>query len=67
AIELIATALTIQHGLIPPTVNITEVDDECDLDYVANDPRQQKVNVAISNSFAFGGLNAILVLKASDG
>ena len=63
AMELIATTLAIHHGKIPPTINLDEADDECDLDYVANGAREQKINVAISNSFAFGGLNAVLVLK----
>lgn len=63
AMELIATTLAIHHGKIPPTINLDEADDECDLDYVANEAREQKLNVAISNSFAFGGLNAVLVLK----
>jgi nodulation protein E len=62
--ELIAATLAIHHGIIPPTANLTEADEECDLDYVPNEPRQKKVAVAISNSFAFGGLNAVLVLKS---
>jgi len=64
AMELVATALAIYHSKIPPTVNFTEADDECDLDYVPNKPRDQKINAAMSNSFAFGGLNAVLVLKS---
>lgn len=63
AMELVATTLAMHHGKIPPTINLDEADDECDLDYVANEAREQKLNVAISNSFAFGGLNAVLVLK----
>lgn len=66
AIELIASVLAIHHSTIPPTVNLTEPDEECDLDYVSDGPRQQKVDTAISNSFAFGGLNAVLVLKSSE-
>lgn len=64
AMELVATVLAIHHGIIPPTANYTEADDDCDLDYVANEARQLKTDVAISNSFAFGGLNAVLVLKS---
>lgn len=64
AIEIAATALTIQHGVIPPTINFTEVDEACDLDYVVNEPRKKKIDIALSNSFAFGGLNAVLVLKS---
>lgn len=64
AMELVATVLAIHHGIIPPTANYTEADEDCDLDYVANEARQLKTDVAISNSFAFGGLNAVLVLKS---
>jgi nodulation protein E len=64
AMELVATALAIKHSIIPPTINFTEAGDGCDLDYVPNEARDKKINVAISNSFAFGGLNAVLVLKA---
>ena len=64
AMELVATVLAIHHDIIPPTVNYTEADEDCDLDYVANEARQLKTDVAISNSFAFGGLNAVLVLKS---
>jgi nodulation protein E len=64
AMELVATALAIYHSKIPPTVNFSEADDECDLDYVPNKARDKKIDAAISNSFAFGGLNAVLVLKS---
>ncbi len=63
ALELVATALAMHHGKIPPTINYTEADEECDLDYVPNQPRDMSINAAMSNSFAFGGLNAVLVLK----
>jgi nodulation protein E len=63
AMELIATTKAINHGIIPPTANFTEADEKCDLDYVPNKAREQKINVAMSNSFAFGGLNAVIVLK----
>jgi nodulation protein E len=62
-LEAIATVLTITHGIVPPTANYTEPDPECDLDYVPNHARQLKVDAAISNSFAFGGLNAVLLLR----
>ena len=64
AMELVATALAIHHNIIPPTINYTEADEACDLDYVANEARQCQTDVAMSNSFAFGGLNAVLVLKS---
>ena len=63
ALELVATTLAIYHGIIPPTANFTAPDELCDLDYVPNTARHQEVNVAMSNSFAFGGLNAVITLK----
>ena len=63
ALELVATALAIHHDIIPPTANFTVADEKCDLDYVPNEAREQEINVAISNSFAFGGLNAVIALK----
>jgi len=64
ALELIASTLTIHNSVIPPTANFTEADKECNLDYVPNTARDQKIDVAMSNSFAFGGLNAAVVLKS---
>jgi nodulation protein E len=55
--------MTVRNGIIPPTVNYSEPDPECDLDYVPNTARQQQVRAAISNSFAFGGLNAVLAVR----
>lgn len=63
AIEAIATALALQTGTLPPTMNLENPDPECDLDFVPNEPRRQQVDVALSNSFGFGGHNATLVLK----
>ena len=63
AIELITCALAIENGMIPPTINYETPDPECDLDYVPNIPRKREVNVALSNSFGFGGNNASLVLR----
>ena len=62
ALELIATVLAIQHDLIPPTANFTIPGEGCDLDYVPNTARSQRVDIAVSNAFAFGGLNAVLAL-----
>ena len=63
AIEAIACALTIKNSMIPPTINYGEPDPECDLDYVPNEARQKEVQVALSNTFGFGGHNATIVLK----
>ena len=62
-IECIATALTIERGIIPPTINYDTPDDGLDLDYVPNTAREQKVDAALSNSFGFGGQNACVALK----
>lgn len=62
AVELVATLLAMEHGILPPTINLVQRDPECDLDYVAEGARSvQGVQVAMSNSFAFGGTNAVLV------
>lgn len=63
ALECIATILAIREGVAPPTANYTEPDPECDLDYVPNTARPLPIRAAISNSFAFGGLNAVLAIK----
>ena len=63
AMELVATTLAIHHGIIPPTANFTEAGEKCDLDYVPNKAREQKISAAMSNSFAFGGLNAVIAVK----
>jgi len=66
ALEAIATVLALRHGMLPPTANFTEADPDCDLDYVTNTARQKKINMAISNSFAFGGLNSVLAFRAGE-
>lgn len=66
ALEIVATAQAIFHGIIPPTVNFTVADETCDLDYVPNVARERDIRAALSNSFAFGGLNAVTVLKKYD-
>ena len=63
AIEAIICVLAIQHGIIPPTINLEHPDPECDLDYVPNVARQKKVRTALSNSFGFGGHNSVLILR----
>lgn len=62
-IEAVATAMAIANDRIPPTINLETPDPECDLDYVPNFSRQQTVNVALSNSFGFGGHNVTLAMK----
>lgn len=62
ALEAVATALIVHHGRIPPTANYTGPDPDCDLDYVPGEARIAAVDVALSNSYAFGGNNACLVL-----
>jgi 3-oxoacyl-[acyl-carrier-protein] synthase II len=62
AVEAIATLLTINRGMIHPTINYENPDPECDLDYVPNTARRKDVRVAISNGFGFGGHNAVVVL-----
>lgn len=61
AVEAIACIKAIEESFVPPTINLTEADPKCDLDYVPNVGREKKVSYAVSNSFAFGGLNAVLV------
>ena len=62
-IELIATALAVKHGIVPPTINYREPDPECDLNYVPNKAVEVNVTMAASNSLGFGGHNACVVLK----
>jgi 3-oxoacyl-[acyl-carrier-protein] synthase II len=62
-IEAVFSLLAMERGEVPPTINYDEADPDCDLDYVPNQGRQAKVNVAISNSFGFGGTNATLLFK----
>src|SRR5579871_467578 len=63
ALECLATVLALRDGVLPPTANFTEADPECDLDMIPNCARPTQVEYAISNSFAFGGLNAVLALR----
>lgn len=61
--EAIALVKSLQNDIIPPTINQEEADPECDLDYTPNIARKQKLNIGLSNSFGFGGHNAVIVLK----
>jgi nodulation protein E len=63
ALECVATVLALRDGVLPPTANYNVPDPECDLDVIPNQARQAQVEWAISNSFAFGGLNAVLALR----
>lgn len=63
AIEAVATVLALRHGILPPTANFTEPDPACDLDVIPNIARPAAVEFALSNSFAFGGLNAVLAFR----
>ena len=63
AVEAIFTVLALHAGVLPPTVNQMVADPECDLDYLANSARAEQVDVAISNSFGFGGHNSVLVFR----
>jgi nodulation protein E len=63
ALELVAVLGALRDGVVPPTINLEQPDPACDLDYVPNVARQIPVRAALSNSFAFGGLNAVLALK----
>jgi nodulation protein E len=63
ALEAVATLLALDRGILPPTANFTEPDPACDLDVVPNQAREAQVEYALSNSFAFGGLNAVLAFR----
>ena len=65
ALEAVATVLALKHGILPPTINFTLPDPECDLDIVPNCARESPVEACLSNSFAFGGLNAVLAFRAA--
>ncbi len=62
-VELAVTALALHHGVLPPTIGFRERDPDCKVDCVPNEARNQPIRVAMSNSFAFGGLNAVLLLR----
>ena len=63
AVEAIFSIKALQEGIIPPTINLDDPDDGCDLDFVSNAARKQMINTAMSNSFGFGGVNAVVIFK----
>jgi 3-oxoacyl-[acyl-carrier-protein] synthase II len=63
AVEGVYSALALHHGIIPPTINYENADPVCDLDYVPNQARQAEINVALSNSFGFGGTNGCVIFR----
>jgi 3-oxoacyl-[acyl-carrier-protein] synthase II len=65
--EALFTVLAVRDQVMPPTINLDNPDDECDLDYVPHNARESKVEVAISNSFGFGGTNGTLVFRRYTG
>jgi 3-oxoacyl-(acyl-carrier-protein) synthase len=63
AVEMVACVMALEHGVVPPTAHLDEPDPACDLDYVPNVARRLDVRAAMSNSFGFGGMNAVLVAR----
>jgi nodulation protein E len=63
-VECAVTALALRHGVLPPTIGFRVPDPDCAIDCVPNEARAARIGVAMSNSFAFGGLNAVLVFKS---
>ncbi|HEX7534690.1 MAG TPA: beta-ketoacyl-ACP synthase II [Syntrophales bacterium] len=66
AVEAIIAAMSIYKGIIPPTINLDNPDPECDLDYVPHKARRKNIDTAMSNTFGFGGVNAVLIFRKSD-
>jgi 3-oxoacyl-(acyl-carrier-protein) synthase len=67
AVELIFCVLAIRDGVLPPTINQEHPDPQCDLDYVPNAARQQRIDVALSNAFGFGGHNTAIIVRRYEG
>ena len=66
AVEGVFSALTLHHGLIPPTINYDNPDPQCDLDYVPNEARKADLQIVLSNSFGFGGTNACVIMRRAE-
>ena len=66
-VEMAATVLAIKHGIVPPTINLDNPDEECDLDFVPHTARERRIRTALNNSFGFGGHNATLLARAYEG
>ena len=63
SIEALITILAMKQGIVPPTINLTHPDPECDLDYTPNKARKVNIRTAMSNSFGFGGHNSVLIFR----
>ena len=63
SVEAIVCLLAIRDGVLPPTINLDHPDTDCDLDYIPQVARRKKVDIALSNSFGFGGQNITLILR----
>ena len=63
AVESIATISAINNSIVPPTINYTSPDPDCDLDYTPNSSKKKNIDYAMTNSFGFGGHNAVLIFK----
>jgi 3-oxoacyl-(acyl-carrier-protein) synthase len=63
AVEMVASVMALDQGVIPPTAHLDEPDPACDLDYVPNEARRADLRAVMSNSFGFGGMNAVLVTR----
>ncbi|MFP4332432.1 MAG: beta-ketoacyl-ACP synthase II, partial [Campylobacterales bacterium] len=62
-IEAVISLMALDSGLLPPTINQESPDPDCDLDYIANSPREKKIGSVMSNSFGFGGTNGVIIFK----
>jgi 3-oxoacyl-(acyl-carrier-protein) synthase len=63
AVEMVASVMALEHGIVPPTAHLDVSDPSCDLDYVPNEARSRELRAVMSNSFGFGGMNAVLIAR----